>query len=279
MRLRNRLQWWEQHASPLVVSLIKHGLPADWILALPRPRPLFHAHATEEIQDALAIMQEYLEVKAVRRVNLHSGMHFVPWFMIYKPKPRFISACVDINAKLRPPPYFRLPNRGKIFPYLVKGHWALKIDLKHAYFRLALSPELRRYFNFQIGSNVFQCESACFGLHYIPYYWTQLMKTFSSKWRALGIVVFIYLDDIIILGPSEAGSDPRGHLGVTWGVYLCAGKPPLADLILSRPPELTRCDTVIGLAIPATSGHIQYRGAASGDLYIRISGINRVLLS
>ena len=78
---------------------------------------------------------------------------------------------------------------------------------------------------------------------------------------------------------GEAGSDPRGHLGVTWGVYLCAGKPPLADIILSHPPELTRCDSVIGLAIPAMSGHIQNRGTASGDLYSRISGINRVLLS
>ena len=58
--------------------------------------------------------------------------------------------------------------------------------------------------------------------------------------------------------PSEAGSDPRGHLWVTWGVYLCAGKPPLADIILSHPPDLTRCDSVIGLAIPAMSGHIQY---------------------
>ena len=78
---------------------------------------------------------------------------------------------------------------------------------------------------------------------------------------------------------SEAGSDPRGHLGVTWGVYLCAGKPPLADIVLSHPPGLTRCDSVIGLAIPAMSGHIQNRGTASGDLYIGISGINRVLLS
>ena len=65
------------------------------------------------------------------------------------------------------------------------------------------------------------------------------------------------------LEPVEAGSDPRGHLWVTWGVYLCAGKPPLADIILSHPPDLTRCDSVIGLAIPAMSGHIQYRGAAS----------------
>ena len=62
---------------------------------------------------------------------------------------------------------------------------------------------------------------------------------------------------------AEAGSDPRGHLGVTWGVYLCAGKLPLADIILSHPADLIRCDSVIGLAIPAMSGHIQYRGAAS----------------
>ena len=77
----------------------------------------------------------------------------------------------------------------------------------------------------------------------------------------------------------EAGSDPRGHLWVTWGVYLCAGKPPLADIILSHPPDLTQCDSVIGLAIPAMSGHIQYRGSASGDLNIGISGINRFFLS
>ena len=63
-----------------------------------------------------------------------------------------------------------------------------------------------------------------------------------------------------IFGGNEAGSDPRGHPGVTWGVYLCAGKPPLADIILSHPTDLTRCDSVIGLAIPAMSGHIQYRG-------------------
>ena len=38
---------------------------------------------------------------------------------------------------------------------------------------------------------------------------------------------------------GEAGSEPGGHLGVTWGVYLCVSKPPLADIILSHPPDLT----------------------------------------
>ena len=38
---------------------------------------------------------------------------------------------------------------------------------------------------------------------------------------------------------GEAGSDPRGHLWVTWGVYLWGDKPQLADIILSHPPDLT----------------------------------------
>ena len=38
---------------------------------------------------------------------------------------------------------------------------------------------------------------------------------------------------------DEAGSDPHGHFWVTWGVYVWAGKPPLADIILSHPPDLT----------------------------------------
>ena len=42
----------------------------------------------------------------------------------------------------------------------------------------------------------------------------------------------------VLYEACEAGSDPCGHLWVTWGVYLCAGKPPLADIILSHPPDL-----------------------------------------
>ena len=40
-------------------------------------------------------------------------------------------------------------------------------------------------------------------------------------------------------GRTEAGEDPDGHLLITWGVYLCAGKPPSADFMLYHPPDLT----------------------------------------
>ena len=83
----------------------------------------------------------------------------------------------------------------------------------------------------------------------------------ATHWRVLDELT--REGGVLSLGENLFPLDPRGHLWVTWGVYLCAGKPPLADIIVSNPPDLTRCDSVIGLAIPAMSGHIQYRGAAS----------------
>ena len=80
----------------------------------------------------------------------------------------------------------------------------MKIDLKHAYFHLSLEPGLKDVLNFQIGSQVFQCCSACFGLYYLPFLWTQVMKPFMRRWRALCIVCFIYPDDILIFGLSKA---------------------------------------------------------------------------
>ena len=203
MRLRRRLHWWQVHATPQVVRVIRHGLPADWVFPPPHRQFPHVARSQQEVQDALKLMEEYLGVHAVR---LRSGAvpNLLSWFVVYKPKPRFILNCIPVNRCLRPPPYFRLHNWSTIFPFLVKGHWAMKIDLKHAYFHLGLEPGLEDLLNFQIGSQVFQCRSACFGLHYLPFLWTQVMKTFTRRWRALGIVCFIYLDDILIFGLSKA---------------------------------------------------------------------------
>ena len=79
--------------------------------------------------------------------------------------------------------------------------------------------------------------------------------------------MFLATIDMVAPVSNEAGSDPRGHLWVTWGLYLCAGKPPLADIILSHPHGLTRCDSVIGLAIPAMSGLISTE-APPAEIYI-----------
>ena len=82
-------------------------------------------------------------------------------------------------------------------------------------------------------------------------------------------------------GPLGAVKPVRTPVAILGSLGVCIYVPASRHWLISysHPPDLTRCDSVIGLAIPAMSGHIQYRGAASGDLYIGISGINRVLLS
>ena len=45
-------------------------------------------------------------------------------------------------------------------------------------------------------------EGACFGLSTLPYLWMQVMSVFLKKWRRQGMLVFVYLDDILLLAKS-----------------------------------------------------------------------------
>ena len=81
--------------------------------------------------------------------------------------------------------------------------WGAKIDLKHAYFHLALSEAIRPYVRMQVGERQFQFLAACFGLSPLPQLWMSLMKVFTKKWRAVGFLVFIYLDDIMVISSSQ----------------------------------------------------------------------------
>ena len=54
----------------------------------------------------------------------------------------------------------------------------------------------------QMGEMIFQMEGACFGLNTLPYLWMELMSVFLKKWRKQDTMVFIYLDDILLLAKS-----------------------------------------------------------------------------
>ena len=97
---------------------------------------------------------------------------------------------------------FRLEHWQNIFPFLRPKMWACKIDLKDAYFHLALSQELRPFVRMLVGTQVWEFQAAAFGLNILPRLWMQVMKPFQKIWRSRGILMFVYLDDILILGTS-----------------------------------------------------------------------------
>ena len=205
-RLRACFSWWKKHAAPFVCNLIKKGV-----------EPNFKGHqlqireqkkSEEEVLLAQEVMKDYVEAKAAKEVNPQGTKYLVPWFVIQKMEPsgkmknRLISDCRIINKELNPPK-FKLDHWKEIFPHLEKGMWATKVDLKNAYFHLELSKAIKPFIRMKIGEKIYQMEGACFGLSTLPYLWMEVMQVFLKKWRKQGMLVFIYLDDILLLARSE----------------------------------------------------------------------------
>lgn len=206
-RLRAKLDWWERHAPQFVLQLITQGVEPNFlgdhlVILFKRQKK-----SGEEIEKALEVMEEYVKLGAAKEVSWENTRYLVPWFLVTKTegekvKNRLISDCREINRGLHPP-RFKLDHWKDIFPVLEPKMWAVKVDLQNAYFHLALSDAIKPFIRMEIGTKVFQMEGACFGLSTLPYLWMQVMHVFLKKWRKQGMLVFIYLDDILLLGKSK----------------------------------------------------------------------------
>ena len=90
-----------------------------------------------------------------------------------------------------------------ILPYLRKGWWGAKIDLKDAYFHLPLGEAIKPYIRMEVDNQVWEFQAGCFGLNLMPQIFMEVMKTFEKRWRSQGLICFIYLDDILLLGATK----------------------------------------------------------------------------
>ena len=139
--LRAKMAFWMTHGSMEVQNLIRSGVRSD----RPLPSTLSRREtrrSAEQIQLAKEVLKEYLEVGAIKQIPETQARHLIPWFVIQKTegektKLRLISDCRELNQYFCPR-HFRLDHWSTIFPMLRKGMWAAKIDLKNAYFHLAL---------------------------------------------------------------------------------------------------------------------------------------------
>jgi hypothetical protein len=170
-------------------------------------------------------MRDYEVSGAVRKVCWDDTGHLVPWFLLEKPegngtKVRMISDCRRINKEFQPGK-FRLDHLAQIFPHLSRGSFAGKIDLKDAYFHVGLHPELRPFFRHQIGDQVWEYQAGPFGLNIMPQLFMKIVGVVEKVCRARGIQLFVYLDDILVLAPSEKLL--QRHLDQVVDVLLQAG--------------------------------------------------------
>ncbi|CAI7877429.1 unnamed protein product [Closterium sp. NIES-54] len=78
------------------------------------------------------------------------------------------------------------------------------IDLNSGYHHVDIHPSCWKYLGFRFDGKTYVFRSLPFGLATAPFVFTQLIKQLARRWRAMGIRVIPYVDDILFLCDTEA---------------------------------------------------------------------------
>ena len=89
-----------------------------------------------------------------------------------------------------------------ILPLLSQGWWATSIDLTDAYLHIPVHAEHRRFLTFMLDGRKYMFKALPFGLSTAPRVFTRITRVFGAHLRKLGVRIFMYLDDWLILAPT-----------------------------------------------------------------------------
>ncbi|KAG6935944.1 ORF V, partial [Chelydra serpentina] len=105
---------------------------------------------------------------------------------------------------------FRMLSLGTIIPSMDPGDWYAALDMKDAYFHIAIYSPHRRFLRFVVDQRHFQFAVLPFGLSMAPHVFTKCMAVVAAALRRQRIQVFPYLDDWLIRGNSS--SQVQSHI-------------------------------------------------------------------
>ena len=82
--------------------------------------------------------------------------------------------------------------------------WAAKIDLEAAYTHLPIFPPYRKWLAFEYEGKFYVHNALPFGLNCAPREWQRLMKPLLHHMRQHGCLIWVYLDDFLLLDKNPA---------------------------------------------------------------------------
>ena len=101
-----------------------------------------------------------------------------------------------------------------------RGPWAVSLDLKDAYFHVAIHPEHTRYLRFGYDGITYEFVVLPFGLQTAPRTFTRVVRALGSYLRRQGVDIFMYLDDWLVLGETYEQAVRNRDLAYQWTVDL-----------------------------------------------------------
>ena len=102
---------------------------------------------------------------------------------------------------------FKLDDLKTALPSFRKDSFAFTFDLKKSYYHVNLHPDVVQYFGFSFeykGERLYGVYTVGpFGLASMPWLWTKLLKPWVARWRKMGLICYLYLDDGVGVAPSK----------------------------------------------------------------------------
>ena len=198
--------WREITQDAFVLSVISHGFQISLLDDFPGllrestvvPRDVVARSAIQ------AEIRDLISKNAIVQVNDFPSLCLSPIFVIPKSSGdlRVILNLKKINLYI-PVQHFRMETLNVILPQLTNQDWAVTLDLKDAYLHVPIHQQSHRLLGFRFLEQTYLYKVLPFGLKDSPWVFTRLVATVIGHLRLLGIRIFYYLDDWLIVASSR----------------------------------------------------------------------------
>ncbi len=199
----NHSFWKSLTSDPLLLQVVSAGYSPPFS---EHPPPLWakNNNSAEEHQDFVLLSLAELFLNGFAELTTSQPPVVNPFSVSIRAngKKRLIADLRHLN-KFLAPPKFKLDDYRMALPVLKGAAFLFSFDLKKGYHHVDLHDEVRDLFGFSFqfqGKVYFGHRTICpFGLSTTPFLFTKLLKPLLACWRALGLHIFIYLDDGLAL--------------------------------------------------------------------------------
>ena len=201
-------RWKDFHTSPIIKKLVKFGyrMKFDHTPKLSVPREKFATHLPKEQMDVIrSSVAEFLEKKAVRKISYKEACQNPGFYskLFAVPKPngtwRMIIDMRRLNSHISKK-RFKMQGIKDVRNALKKNMYGAVIDISDAYYHVSMHKRSRKYTRFMLDGEIYEYLGLPMGLTCSPRIFTKVSKAVVTVLRLKGVIIIIYIDDILVLG-------------------------------------------------------------------------------